>query len=187
MDELTSHDKNELKRLEKEKKLEEERKTKESSENKKRIRNYIIYGLIGIFFVIVIFYLLKTSKIDKPFTSGIIHWHATVKPIICGRERFDLLPKPIGEHHLGLPLLHTHDDQLIHIEGQVYKEEDIKLSNYFKVISVELTNERFAGYKNGDKCNDKEGSLTIKINNKENKEFLNHTIRDGDIIEIVFE
>jgi len=182
---LTGHEKAELKRQEKE----AERLTKESTrENKqtfsftiKIVLTIVVFGGIG-------YWLLTTSKTEAPFATQPIHWHAKLEMEICGKIMH--LPRTgAGEHHKGLPLLHTHDDDLIHVEGQPMKEEDIMLGRFMDAIEVPFDKDKFFDKKNGDICDNtgKPGTLKIYINEKESDLFRDYVSKNGDTVKLVFE
>ncbi len=98
------------------------------------------------------------------------------------------MPAPKGEHHLGLPLLHTHEDQLIHIEGQIWKKEDIMFGAYMDAINVPFSEDHILDFANGNQCNDgKLNKVHMFVNSKESLEFRQYIIHDKDKIEIRYE
>lgn len=185
--ELSKHELKELKKQEKEdqNKLEESKK-----ENQKLKKNIIKYSIIGVILVVVIYLFFRISSAPKiePYTKGPVHWHAELRVFICGEKISVPKELPQGEHHLGLPLLHTHADGLIHIEGQIWKKEDITLGAYMNAINVPFSNDTIMEYKNDGMCNDgKSNKIKMLVNGEENLEYRNYVVKDKDKIEIRYE
>ena len=177
-DVLTKHEKKRLRKLERE----QERASKEvgrdrAASNKK----IVIYSVVVVVVVVLGFALFKLlrSPAEESFTEEAVHWHARLKVFLCGEER--LMPAPVGEHHLGLPLLHTHEDRLIHIEGRIWRKEDIMLGKYMDAVGVPFAQDRIFEHVNGNMCNDgKENKVRMFVNGEENFEFRDYVIRDND-------
>lgn len=185
--ELSRHELKESKRREKE---EQERLEEEKKRSKKTRKNLIKYSVIGLVVLLIFYFLFNIFSKPKveSYTKDAVHWHAGLNVFICG-EKIDV-PKelPQGEHHLGLPLLHTHADGLIHIEGKIWKKEDISLGAYMDAIGVPFGNDTIMGYKNDGMCNDgKANKVRMIVNGKENNEFRNYVVNDKDKIEIRYE
>ncbi|MDI6721014.1 MAG: hypothetical protein QMD85_01395, partial [Candidatus Aenigmarchaeota archaeon] len=170
---------------------------------------YAIFGKrLGQFYKRLVFALMGASAVSAAailfFTiaypiyfsasHGNVHWHADYGIWICG-ERMHLEE---SESRIGTPLLHHHNDNRIHVEGVVYKTEDISLGKFFEAIGGHLDNESLKinllngsamEVKNGDLCN---GTLRMHANGKENFEFGKFvitpysTVPPGDVINITF-
>lgn len=160
--------------------VEEKRKFKKRSKKHKKV---IIWSVVVII-VVVLGYLLISNSYQESYTKEQVHWHATVNVFTCGEKRE--LPIPL-QGHLGGPLLHTHDDGRIHIEGKIWKGEDITLGKYFKVIGLKFTNEQIMNFKNGDLCDGKSGKVKLFVNDEENSELSDYVIKDDEGYEIRFE
>ena len=116
----------------------------------------------------------------SPFpTRTPVHWHATVDITVCG-DKVDLPRIPAGQGHLGASLLHTHDDNVIHVEGAVSRAEDITVGKFFQSIGLGVTATDIDVLKS---CT---GTLTAKVNGVEDANFLDYSVRDGDVIEIMY-
>lgn len=107
----------------------------------------------------------KEIQLGKP-----THIHALVNITICGQHK-DLPDHGEKEHYLGLPLLHTHDDNVMHIEGVVIKKEDISLGAFFDAIKVKFDKDKIMNVKNGDKCAGKPAKLKMFVNGNQTEEF----------------
>lgn len=183
--ELTSHEKSELKKQEREaeeraRELEKEKKAKQ----KLTIKILLIVAIVGG----IGYFLFTNVNFEKPFTTGPVHWHVKLDMSICNQIRH--LPRiPAGMGHLGTPLLHTHDDDIIHVEGQPFKPEDVMLGRFMDAVGVPFDKDRFFEKKNGDICENtgKPGILKMYLNGKETDLFRNYVAKNGDKIKLVFE
>lgn len=110
-----------------------------------------------------------------------LHWHAKLTIVIKGKNQE--IPSNIGIGVVHAPI-HTHDTTgTIHMEmdGRVTKDM-VKLGKFFKVWDKRLTSECIFDF-----CNGSEGSVKISVNEKENMEFGEYMMQDGDTIEIRYE
>lgn len=111
-----------------------------------------------------------------------IHWHAELSISILGQKQE--ISTNIGIGFGGHRPIHTHEaDGVIHMEfpGSV-KEDDIRLAHFFEIWDKKFSKDCIF-----DKCNGPEGQVKMFVNDKENFEFENYIMRDGDKIEIIFE
>lgn len=111
-----------------------------------------------------------------------IHWHPHLDITIKGKA----VPIPPGIGLTGAVHnpIHTHDpDNVIHLEfdGRV-TEKDTELKKFFEVWGKDFSRDSLLGNKTG-----KDGKVIIFVNGKENLEFENYHMRDGDKIELKFE
>jgi len=182
---LNRHEEKELKRKERE---EAERAEKSKIERKKIVNKAIKYGVIALAVLLIVYGVYKlaaSSPSDGPYTKTQVHWHSELAVYACGKIM--PMPRPVGAGHLGTPLLHTHEDGRIHIEGKIWKKEDIFLGRYMKNIGIDFSSEQISNYKNGDLCDGKPGKVNMFINGDENFDFENWILRDGDKIVMRFE
>ena len=182
---LSRHERQELKRKERE---EQHTLTEKQQQQKKTRKNIVKYGLVIV--AVAIFLYLVTKLFSQPttesYTKDAVHWHAQLDVYACGENK--LMPAPEGEHHLGLPLLHTHSDRLIHIEGKIWKKEDIMLGAYMDAIGIPFNDTQLLDYKNDGMCdNGKPNKVRMIVNDKENFEFRNYVINNKDKIELRYE
>ena len=120
-----------------------------------------------------------------PFSKSQIHWHADLNVFICREEI--TMPRPSANQHLGGPLLHTHDDGRIHVEGTVWNEEDITLTKYMKVIGKKFTSEELLDKTNGELCNGEESNVKLYVDGEESPELGSYIIKDKERYELRFE
>lgn len=140
---------------------------------------------VAILAIIGFFIFLFSGETTGPFSGGEVHWHASVKVLLCGIQQS--LPAPQPNAHLGSPLLHTHDDKQIHVEGTVWKAEDITLGKYMSAIGLTFTNDKLLDKENGDLCDGKLGKVKLFVDGKENTELASYVIHDKESYELRFE
>ena len=181
---LSKSERKRLKReLKEQRKAEEGRRLAAKKRNKKLIKwSFII--LIAGGFVYGAYFLFSGEKIET-YSNGPVHWHANIKVFVCGNEIE--MPSPFGNQHIGTPLLHTHDDRLIHIEGRVLKAEDITLGKYMGNIGMNFKNDEIIDKKNGDFCGDNARKVKLFVGGVENMELVDYVIKDGESYELRFE
>lgn len=153
-----------------------------------------IIGAIGL--GLGLYSLLAVSKTtgyvslpDKP-----IHWHPHLEIII--KDEKVLIPDNIGigTSYSGSPFydpmmdmtnMHTHDGSgTLHWEVMMHAptREDLYLGNFFQVWEKTFNENCIFEF-----CNGPEGSVRMFVNGKENHDFENYIVRDGDKIRIVYE
>ena len=186
---LSSPSKHEQHAREKEKREQEKQALLLAQQRRRQRKRVVIWIISIILFGGVLGYFLMNYTPKKPYVDHEIHWHATLDLEICGQHR-DLPRTGIGEHHKGLPLLHTHDDNTIHVEGgPIRKPEDISLGVFMDAIEVKFGTDTLMEHKNGDTCtgSSEPGNLSMYINDEKSDLFRNYIVHDGDKIKLVFE
>lgn len=166
------------------------RQLQEKKEEGTPTNKIMVVGLIVLFGGAVLFFAFSNSNSVTGLASapiGNVHWHATAELSVCGETKPIPVPFP-GQHHKGLPLMHTHDDEKLHIEGFVGNPSDITLGKFMQAIGVQFSNDQFFDKKNGDTCpNGMQGNVKLLVNDQENPQLANYSIKDGDRFEILFE
>ncbi len=113
-----------------------------------------------------------------------MHWHPKLSIYINGEKQ--PFTNGIGLNGAVHNPIHTHDDadkDIVHMEFQgVVSKEDTKLSNFFKIWGKDFSSTQIFDKKNGE-----EGTVKMMVNGKENTEFQNYMMKDGDNIEIRYE
>lgn len=181
---VSSHERRELRKLENLQKRDLLRAQLVADNRVRRIKK-IIFWSFGVL-LIVTFVVWLFSSFNAPFTSGEVHWHATLEMVACGQKLENPVPFD-AEHHLGLPLLHTHTDRLIHIEGQVWNAEDILLGKYMDVIGMPFTSDSLGDFVGPSGCRDgKVNSVRLMVNGMDNTLMRDYILRDGDNISLVY-
>lgn len=184
---LTRHERQQMKKQQQEQEQQQKHNQQTAKEQRKKIMIWSVVAVIAIGIIIFFVTLPKNETVQpqQPYSKGAVHWHASVKVFICGEEK--LMPAPVGETHLGSPLLHTHADRLIHIEGTVWRPEDITLGRYMKEIGQNFKDDELLDKKNGDMCNGTPGKVKLFVNGKENPSLTNQVAKDDDKYELRFE
>ncbi len=187
---MTRRERRELK----EQKKEQERLGKEKQfAMKEKRKSILIWSSVAVLVVLLGYATFSLSSsggkeqpdYSDPYSKGQVHWHAVLRVFVCGEEK--LMPAPIGESHLGQPLLHTHEDRRIHIEGVVQRPEEITLGKYMTVIGQTFKDDELLEKKNGDLCDGKPGKVKLLVDEKESADLTQHVIKDGESYELRFE
>lgn len=123
-----------------------------------------------------------------------IHWHPELAITIKGEKQPIHANIGTGMQYAGYPQydsmmmmtnMHTHDASgKIHwevMQGPV-KQDDIRLSQFFTVWGKKFTSSCIF-----ENCNGPEGRVKFKVNGKDNADFDNYLVKDGEKIEIIFE
>ena len=161
-------------------------------ERSKKWRSMLAWGIPLLVILGVVVWLFTLPRIPQSATvKGKNHIHANLTIMIDG-ERMTI-PGGIGllagggtTHIPGTQkVIHTHveNDQL-HIEavdGGPLHEDDTKLSTFFHIWGKEFTSTKML-----DKTTLGGGTLQFKVNGKDNTEFENLQMHDGDRLEIIY-
>ena len=162
----------------------------------------IVYILIFISVSLVTIYLVVTT-LHLNFiseTKGPVHWHADYEIWICDEEIKLEKPKGIFSNKQGTALLHSHQDNRIHVEGVLIKKEEASLGAFFYAIGGSISNNRIEvptndGMAYADEnttCNDKKSKLYVFVNGNLIDNYSDYTISQyekvppGDRIKIIF-
>lgn len=117
------------------------------------------------------------------------HWHASLNISVCGGPNYTI-PEPRI-----LPGLHSHSDNVIHIEPRRPGESggNASLDTFFESNGLRVEADLIAipgdpVIRNGEPCDDGEpGRLRVLVNGSEVPEFLSYLPQDGDRIELIFD
>lgn len=113
-----------------------------------------------------------------------IHWHPNLRIVIDGKD-VEVEPN-IGLKGIHSPI-HTHEGKneegVIHMEmdGLVTKEQT-RLGNFFNIWGKSFSSQMIF-----DKRNNEQNKVKMFVNGKENFEFEEYEMKDGDRIEIRYE
>lgn len=134
-------------------------------------------ALYGVFWIAT---LPKIPQSEIVSSNG-LHTHATLSITING-EKVDI-PAGVGITAVRHSPMHTHEpDGVIHMEydGVVYNK-DLKVKKFFDIWGKDFTKDSFMGNKIGEG-----GTVVMTVNGEKNSELENYSMKDGDIIEIVY-
>ena len=173
--------KHELKKLKKEQKL----SSNDEHNNKIKRKKIIKYSITTLVLILLIYvtyiFIIAPIKDFKPYTNGPIHWHANFEVDICGEKKDFTKGYDFEDNRKGSLEFHSHNDEIIHIESQVIKKEDLALGNFFDAINVQFSESQIMNKNNGDLCpNSNSGKVHMYINDIENYEFRKFIIRQCD-------
>jgi hypothetical protein len=156
-----------------------------SAKNKKRIRNYAIIIVIFLFIGYGVYYEFNKDYGPK-FQYGKVHWHAKIKLETCG-EYHSISGIGSENNHVGNDILHTHGDNLYHLEGSPTFISEITLGEFFEVIHVPVSDDRMYDYKNGQACpNGTIGYVKMTVNDISVANITGYVPKDQDNITIIF-
>ena len=139
----------------------------------------VIRLLIAVGLIVVVVYGVRWISATTPeqttYTDQPVHWHEAFEVDLCGKKQ-DFSSYGAGEHHAGLPLIHTHGDGVIHIEGRIIQKEDVALGKFFDAINIPFDHDRIMDKKNGDTCvvGGTPGQVKMFVNGEPNNEFRNY-------------
>ncbi len=185
-DELSKHELKEQKRSEKEDSRSHDLKQHYKKKLTKKVIGWAIFAIIILGILFLFYRAINISKNFQPYTSGTVHWHADFNVKLCGQE-LDFSNLGGEAHHVGLPLLHTHGDNKVHIEGAISRPEEITIGRFFDAIGNKFTSTNFDDYTNdNDKCGG-DNKIKFFVNSQENLQFENYVLKDGDIVGIIYE
>ena len=129
----------------------------------------------------------------KNIPFGPTHWHPVLRIKINGN--YAEIPAGIGINigkvtdldiagDMGMTPTHTHSaDGVVHLENRnpSKKPETFTLGYFFYIWDKQFNENCIFDY-----CTDK-GTLKMLVNGKDNNEFQNYVMKDGDLIEIEYE
>lgn len=150
----------------------------------KKIRNWSIFiFILGLLIFLIVSptvdSIKENSELNFEAPSGPIHWHPQLKIILNGVERG--IPPQIGIGPGGHSQTHTHEGNgVIHLESNNPTKKIVTLGYFFDTWNKELSQECIFEY-----CVDK-GELKMSVNGKENFDFDNYFMKDGDKIIIEY-
>lgn len=166
----------------------EKNRAENRADNKKIIKKIAFIAIILLIVSIGAFGIYRAAKksVSSSPTNEIIsrsglHWHSELRIKILGKEQD--VPANIGIGITHQPI-HTHaPDHIIHMEfSGVVRKNDLALGRFFEIWGKQFNSECIF-----DKCASAENKLKMFVNAKENLEFENYQMKDGDKIEIIFE
>ena len=202
---MTSHERKEIKKEEREKqKMAESDKTKKSK-LKKRVA-YVAVAVLIIGLLYGVFTVLSVSPTGNSvydlsgIPNGFVHWHADVDIITCGNDR--KLPEALPNQLLGTHNMHTHDkaanlaslpasdgNGVIHTEGTIRDNPtEHTLGRFLSALGIKYSETSIYEFNNGDLCSNTNttGTLKVFINDQETLNWISYLPRDGDFIRLEF-
>ena len=148
-------------------------------------------GILMIIVIIGISFLLTNNSSsstsvpnDQIVAQNGLHWHPKLTVYIKGEKQEFTDSIGLGAVH---QKMHTHaedyKDGVVHMEMQgVVIKDETRLGNFFRIWGKEFNSTQLFDNKNGPG-----GTVKMAVNGKENKDFENYQMGDGDNIEIRYE
>lgn len=133
---------------------------------------YILIGLAVLIIGGVGWSKYLQSSDPNVASTGAFHWHPELTIYVKGEKQE--IPQGIGLVGNHKPI-HTHDDvPIVHMEfGGAARKEEVTLGTFFKNWGKEF--------------NSFGSNVKMTVNGKENTEFENYQMKDGDKIELRYE
>lgn len=137
---------------------------------------FIAIGVLVVLSLGAIFLLPKQDRISSNdpnvVSAGAFHWHPELVIYVKGEKQE--IPQGIGLAGAHKPI-HTHDDlPVVHMEfSGAARTDQVTLGMFFKNWGKDF-------YSFGQ-------NVTMTVNGKENTEFENYQMKDGDKIELRYE
>lgn len=156
---------------------------------KKTFKSFIIWSVAILALGGIVWWVASQATTDRgvEFPYGSVHWHATLDIRVCG-EPAGVEDLGSTSSHVGLSLLHTHGDNLVHVEGAPRYFSDITLGRFFNGLGIEFSDTGIYGYENGDLCpNGSPGTLSVSVNGEPIQNATQYPVKDENQIKIAFE
>ncbi len=170
---------------------------KKMKDTQKRV---FFYLLILISLSVTLYLVLTTVHLNLVADSkGPVHWHADYELWGCDKEYKLFTPKGMSNRQ-GVDVLHSHDDNRIHVEGVLMDLRSASLGAFFQAIGGGLssdgmaipTNDGLVTFHEGDLCNGQPGKLYLFVNGKLEQNPPEHIVAafeqvpPGDKIKLIF-
>ena len=187
------HSQQPLSRKERKKLNRQLHKQERAQERKKNGRTQTFKRIGWIFVVLAVvsgiaWFISIQESVPKGerWTHGQVHWHANIAITTCGSYR-SLDDIGSTTRHVGNALLHTHGDNLYHLEGQPLYVSDTTLGVFFDAIGVPFSDTKIFEYKNGKQCsNGTNGTLKVSVNGNLIENATKYAPKDKDSVAILF-
>ncbi len=157
----------------------------ERQKSKRSIKNIIqiiIWVFVFSFFAYGVFWVVTLPKFPQSeiVSNNGLHIHSTLSITINGKK-VDI-PANIGITAAFHSSMHTHKPNgVIHMEyGGVVKSKDLILGKFFDNWGKKFNKDSFMGNSL------KDGTIKMTVNGKKNLEFENYSMKDGDVINIIY-
>ena len=134
--------------------------------------SYALFFLIAVTILGVTGYVAGSTVYlnSVSVAKGPVHWHADFEVWDCGHKLDLISPKGIS-NKVGTPVVHSHGDGRIHIEGVIVRQGDAGLGKFFSSVGGDLqngmlrfpTDSGMVELKDGDACNGGSGTLQVFV------------------------
>ena len=187
------HSQQPLSRKERKKLNRQLHKQERAQERKKDDRTQTFKRIGWIFVVLAVvsgiaWFISIQESVPKgnPWRLGKVHWHANLAITTCGNYR-SLGNIGSTTTHVGNAIMHTHGDNLYHLEGQPRYTTETTLGEFFVAIGVPFSDTGIFEYKNGKQCsNGTNGTLKVSVNGNLIENATKYAPKDKDSVAITF-
>ncbi len=161
----------------------------------------LAFAVISVPILVSTIYLVgATIYLDyRSWSGGPVHWHADYEVWVCGQE-YVLAHSQGLDNKVGTPLVHTHDDKRIHVEGVLLDPAQASLGYYFSQVGGQFngttltlpTDNGTLTWQDGDKCDGRPGQWYVFVDGRLTENASGHVISPytlvppGDQIKLVF-
>lgn len=156
---------------------------------KKTIKSFLTWSIVVLAIAGIGWWVFSQVTADRGigFPYGQVHWHSSLDINVCGEPR-GIEHLGSTSHHIGLQLLHTHGDNLVHVEGAPRYFSDITLGRFFNGLGIEFSDTGIYEYEDGDVCPDgNPGILKVSVNGEPIQNATQYSVKDEDEIKITFD
>ncbi len=147
------------------------------------ILTIIIIGAISIFLSKSLNTTNTNISEDQIVAKTGLHWHPTLEIYIQGEKQEIPANVGIGAIHQEM---HTHEDNkegIIHMEMQgLVTKDETRLGRFFQIWGKKFNSGQIFEFKNST-----EAAVKMSVNGRQNSDFENYLMRDGDKIEVRYE
>src|SRR3989344_6530796 len=142
----------------------------------------------GIVLIGAVVYFSKTQApstlSENVVAANGLHWHPRLAVYTNGEKQEFTDSIGLGAVH---QKMHTHTedykDGVVHMEmSGVVAKDNTKLGNFFRIWGKEFSSSQIFEFKNSSTS-----AVKMMVNGKENSEFANYHMNDGDRIEVRYE
>ncbi len=120
------------------------------------------------------YFVAATAYLDyRSWSGGPVHWHADYEIWACGQE-YVLAHSRGLDNKVGTPLVHTHDDKRIHVEGVLLSPAQASLAGYFEQVGGQFngttltlpTDNGTVTWQDGDLCDGRPAHWYVFVDGK---------------------
>lgn len=132
------------------------------TKNRESLKKYFFLSIVIPVIITTLFLAGSTIYLNQvSSTKGPVHWHADFEIWNCGKK-VNLVDPTGFSNKIGTATFHEHNDDRLHVEGVVLKEEDVNFGSFIKVIGGKLeegsltlpTTEGEVTLQDGTECSD---------------------------------
>ena len=138
------------------------------------IKRLVFFLVVTVTSLVTIFLIVSTLHLNIVSQSkGPVHWHADYEIWDCNNQIQLFAPSGLSNEQ-GTGMLHSHDDNRIHVEGVLMDIKSASLGAFFQAIGGYLNDDSYkvisrngiVEVHNGDSCNGQPASLHVFVNGK---------------------